>query len=113
MTSSTSTQYSFEQQDAELSIYTQYLVEGVETSKADLDSDGAVSVQELHQYVSQRVEEKTPAMKLKIYVAEEGFIACAGGITATLTGTRASLGLLSRRGFSQRAVPQSSDQSYM
>jgi uncharacterized caspase-like protein len=37
LTSSTSTQYSFEQQGSDLSIYTRYLVEGIETGAADLD----------------------------------------------------------------------------
>ncbi|WP_375495684.1 caspase domain-containing protein, partial [uncultured Nostoc sp.] len=37
LTSSTSTQYSFQQEGANLSTYTHYLVEGIETGAADLD----------------------------------------------------------------------------
>ncbi len=73
LTSSTSTQYSFEQQDSELSVYTQYIVEGIETGAADLDSDGVISVDELHDYARKKVQETAPAMKPKIYAVEEGF----------------------------------------
>ncbi|HEY9671901.1 MAG TPA: M4 family metallopeptidase [Waterburya sp.] len=73
LTSSTSTQYSYEQQNSELSVYTRYLVEGIETGVADLDNDGAVSVDELHEYAKSKVQETAPAMKPKIYAVEEGY----------------------------------------
>ncbi|QZZ19485.1 caspase family protein [Leptothermofonsia sichuanensis E412] len=73
LTSSTSTQYSFEQQGTDLSVYTQYLVEGIETGAADLDNDGSISVDELHDYAKQKVQEIAPAMKPEIYAAREGF----------------------------------------
>ena len=73
LTSSTSTQYSFEQQGAELSVYTRYLIEGIETGAADRDNDGVISVDELHEYAKQKVQEAAPAMKPKIYAVEEGF----------------------------------------
>ncbi|WP_413199037.1 caspase, EACC1-associated type [Nostoc piscinale] len=73
LTSSTSTQYSFEQKGTELSIYTQYLVEGIETGAADSNSDGAIAVDELHNYAKQRVQETVPAMKPEIYAVKEGF----------------------------------------
>ena len=37
LTSSSSTEYSFEQKDSELSVYTRYLVEGLDTGEADQD----------------------------------------------------------------------------
>lgn len=40
LTSSTSTQSSFEQEGYELSVYTLYLVEGIEKGAADKDGDG-------------------------------------------------------------------------
>ncbi|MHC5595373.1 MAG: hypothetical protein ACYTXC_05295, partial [Nostoc sp.] len=41
---------------------------------ADRDQDGAVSVDELHEYASEKVQETAPGkMKPKIYVVEEGF----------------------------------------
>ncbi|MBD2464607.1 caspase family protein [Oscillatoria sp. FACHB-1407] len=73
LTSSTSTQYSFEQSGAELSVYTRYVVEGIETGAADLDNDGNISVDELHDYARQRVREAAPAMKPEIYPVKEGY----------------------------------------
>lgn len=74
LTSSTSTQYSFEHEGFDLSVYTHFLVEGLKTGIADRDEDGAVSVDELHEYASEKVQETAPGkMKPKIYVVEEGF----------------------------------------
>jgi uncharacterized caspase-like protein len=73
LTSSTSTQYSFEQQEFDLSVYTRYIVEGIETGAADLDKDGLISVDNLHEYARKKVQEAVPAMKPKIYAVEEGF----------------------------------------
>lgn len=73
LTSSTSTQYSFEQQGEALSVYTRYIVEGIETGAADGDNDGFISIEELHDYARKKVQEAAPAMKPRIYVVEEGF----------------------------------------
>ncbi len=73
LTSSTSTQYSFEQEGSDLSTYTRYLVEGIETGAADLDSDGMVSIDELHRYAKGKVQEAAPAMKPEIYAVKEGY----------------------------------------
>ncbi len=73
LTSSTSTQYSFEQKDAELSIYTRYLVEGLESGVADQDRDGMVSVADLHAYAKERVQDSMPNMKPEIYAIKEGY----------------------------------------
>lgn len=72
LTSSTSAQYSFEQEGSELSIYTRYLVEGIETGAADKDTDGWISIDELHEYASTKVQEAAPAMTPKFYPVEEG-----------------------------------------
>ncbi len=72
LTSSTSTQYSFEQEGSELSIYTRYLVEGIDTGAADIDGDGWISVDELHEYAGSKVKEASPAMTPKFYPVEEG-----------------------------------------
>ena len=72
LTSSTSVQSSFQQEGA-LSIYTQYLVEGIETGAADLDSDGRISADELHQYASKKVQQASPAMTPQFYPVEEGY----------------------------------------
>ncbi|HEY9596065.1 MAG TPA: GUN4 domain-containing protein [Cyanophyceae cyanobacterium] len=73
LTSSTSTQYSFEQEGSDLSVYTRYLVEGIETGAADLDEDEVISVDELHEYASIKVQKASPAMKPEIYTVKEGY----------------------------------------
>ena len=56
LTSSSSTQFSF-QPDGEMSIYTRYLVEGIETGAADRDGDSKISVDELHEYAALKVSQ--------------------------------------------------------
>lgn len=73
LTSSTSTQYSFEQEGSDLSVYTRYIVEGIEKGAADTDNDGMISVDELHEYARKKVQEAAPAMKPEIYAVREGF----------------------------------------
>ena len=73
LTSSASTQYSFEQQESDLSIYSRYIVEGIATGAADLDSDGWIEVQELHEYAKGKVQETAPAMKPEIYAVKGRF----------------------------------------
>jgi formylglycine-generating enzyme required for sulfatase activity/uncharacterized caspase-like protein len=71
MTSSKGTEYSFEQKGAELSIYTQYVVEGLRTGVADRDEDGWISVKELHEFAKTKVQEAAPAMQPEIYGTAE------------------------------------------
>ena len=71
LTSSSSTQYSFEQQGSDLSIYTRYLVEGIETGAGDTNSDGFVSILELHEYAASKVQQEAPAMTPKIIVIKD------------------------------------------
>ncbi|MGB3519036.1 MAG: GUN4 domain-containing protein [Elainellaceae cyanobacterium] len=74
LTSSSSLQYSFEQRGGSLSIYTHYLVEGIRTGAADVDEDGEISVQELHDYAKRKVQEESPAMTPRIIVLkDEGY----------------------------------------
>jgi formylglycine-generating enzyme required for sulfatase activity len=73
LTSSSSTQYSFEQEGEELSLYTRFLVEGIKTGAADLDGDDVISIDELHEYASRRVREVKPELKPEIYAVREGF----------------------------------------
>ncbi|MDJ0528224.1 MAG: caspase family protein [Microcystis sp. M53600_WE12] len=72
LTSSSPIEYSFESEDKDLSIYTKYLVEGIETGAADQDGDQLISVNELHEYASERVKEAAPAMTPKFYLSLEG-----------------------------------------
>ncbi|MGI2904830.1 caspase family protein [Tolypothrix sp. VBCCA 56010] len=73
LTSSTSTQFSFEQQGLEESIYTHYLVEGIETGAADHDGDGWIALYGLHEYASNKVQEAAPAMTPQFYPIGEGY----------------------------------------
>ena len=73
LTSSSATEYSFEQKEAELSVYTEYVVEGLRTGIADKDGDGWISVDELHEFARAKVRETSPAMQPKIYAVEEGY----------------------------------------
>jgi formylglycine-generating enzyme required for sulfatase activity/uncharacterized caspase-like protein len=73
LTASTSTQYAFESDGLELSIYTNYLVEGIEKGAADIDGDGLISVDELHGYAKSKVQEAAPAMTPEFYPHKEGY----------------------------------------
>ena len=73
LTSSTATQTSFQHQDGELSLYTQYLLEGIETGAADQDEDGKIHAHELHQYAKARVKEVKPKQEPGIIIDREGF----------------------------------------
>lgn len=73
LTSSSATQKSFEQEGLPLSLYTQYLVEGIETGAADTDNDGNIHVQELHAYAKAKVQAVKPKMTPEIILDKEGF----------------------------------------
>jgi hypothetical protein len=73
LTSSAATQTSFEQADSSLSLYTQYLVEGIETGAADKDKKGRIYVHELHDYAKSKVREVKPKMEPTIILDKEGF----------------------------------------
>ena len=73
LTSSTATQTSFQHEDGELSLYTQYLLEGIETGAADQDEDGKIHAHELHQYAKARVKEVKPKQEPGIIIDREGF----------------------------------------
>jgi hypothetical protein len=72
LTSWSSTHYSLEPDGSELSIYTRYLVEGIKSGAADLDEDGNIAVDELHDYASEKVQEASPAMTPQFYPVEDG-----------------------------------------
>jgi len=73
LTASSSTQYAFESDGLELSVYTHYLVEGIEKGAADRDGDGLIAVDELHNYAKNKVKEAAPAMTPELYAFKEGF----------------------------------------
>lgn len=73
LTSSAGEQRSFGSEGEEMSVYTRYIVEGIETGAADTDNDGMISVDELHEFAKKKVQEAAPAMKPEIYAVKEGF----------------------------------------
>ena len=73
LTSSTATQTSFQQEGEELSLYTKYFVEGIETGAADRDEDGKIHAHELHDYAKTKVQEEKPKQKPGIILDKEGF----------------------------------------
>jgi hypothetical protein len=64
LTASNATQYAFQGDEivgeGTRSVFTLYLVRGLETGKADLDGDGWISLDELYDYVYDQVTEETP-----------------------------------------------------
>lgn len=73
LASSSSTQYSFDTSESGLSLYTEYLVHGIVSGEADLNHDGLVTVDELHEYAKARVQAKSPAMSPQILPIREGY----------------------------------------
>jgi hypothetical protein len=71
-TSSNSTEYSFQHEGFELSVYTHFFVEGLETGSADLDSDGLISVDELHTYISDKVKQIELKMTPQFFPVKQG-----------------------------------------
>ncbi|GAB4007814.1 hypothetical protein GCM10029992_62550 [Glycomyces albus] len=66
LTASSATEYAFEgdtiaQDEGQPSFFTGALVEGIESGDADLDSDGAIGVDELYEYAHRAVRMRTPA----------------------------------------------------
>ena len=73
LTSSTAFQKSFQREDGEFSLYTQYILEGIETGAADKNSDGKIFAQELHEYAKAKVKEAKPKQEPGILIDREGF----------------------------------------
>jgi hypothetical protein len=88
LTASDHTQYSFERNrivgEATRSVFTHHLVEGLETGKADLDGDGDITLEELYNYVHDRVTDEMPQQRPKIQENVEGRIVVARNIHWTL-----------------------------
>ena len=72
LTSSTSTQKSYEDKEGELSLYTNYIVQGIASGAAESDGDGTISADELHEYAKRHVQSAKPAMKPEIYGIRQG-----------------------------------------
>ncbi len=64
LTATDSTQYAWEGDqvigEAKNSVFTHYLVQGIQTGEADADADGQITVDELYDYVYSKVVKETP-----------------------------------------------------
>jgi tetratricopeptide (TPR) repeat protein len=64
LTATDATQYAWEGDqvigEAENSVFTHYLIQGLKTGRADTDGDGRVTVDELYDYVYEQVVQRTP-----------------------------------------------------
>jgi TonB family protein len=78
LTASDAIQYSFEGNNVEgegvRSVFTRTLVEGLESGRADLDSDGMVSLDELYDYLRKRIAEEAPQQTPQKWAFVEGEI---------------------------------------
>ncbi len=62
------------EQETNLSIYTRYLVEGIQKGTADPNNSGYIIASELHKFVNRKVKEAAPTMQPEIFAPEgEGF----------------------------------------
>jgi uncharacterized caspase-like protein len=90
LTASDATQYSFEGNkiigEGLRSVFTRFLVEGLTTGNADLDSDGDISLDELYNYVHDRVIAEMPQQRPKKQENVEGRIIIARNIHWSLPG---------------------------
>ena len=66
------------------SLFTRFLIEGLETGKADLDGDGDITLDELYSYVHDRVIDEQPLQRPKKKEDIEGRIRFAQNIHWTL-----------------------------
>src|SRR5512144_1895134 len=84
LTASDATQYSFEGEhltgEGSRSVFTRCLVEGLRTGQADLDGDGDISLDDLYNYVHDRVVEEMPQQRPKKQENIEGRIVVARNI---------------------------------
>ena len=72
LTASAAIDYSYERSGEELAVYTRYLIEGIRSGAADRDEDGYVSVDELHDYVVEKLEKAAPGMSPQRYLTDYG-----------------------------------------
>ncbi len=78
LTSPWAIEYSPREKSGELSTYTQYLMNGLETGMADgclanRNLNGEVTVVELHEYIRDRIEDEMPALYPKLFTAGQGY----------------------------------------
>jgi YVTN family beta-propeller protein len=84
LTASDSTQYSFEGNrmhgSAPQSVFTRHLVSGLRDGSADLDDDGDITIDELYNYVYDRVTDEMPQQRPKKLDSVEGRLVIARNV---------------------------------
>jgi hypothetical protein len=73
LTSSSAVQKSFYVHDYKLSIYTHYLIDGIQTGAANQGEDDYISVDELHEYAKMKLEQEAPSMSPQFFPVKEGY----------------------------------------
>ncbi len=75
LTAATSGKYALEPKDEaeKLSVYTRYLVEGLQTGAAALEGQMTISLRHWHEYVKERVAVAAPAMEPTIFAGQQGY----------------------------------------
>jgi len=73
LTSSNAVQESFHIQGYNLSIYTHYLIDGIQTGAANQDGDDYISVDDLHKYAKEKLEQEAPLMSPQFFPVKEGY----------------------------------------
>jgi WD40 repeat protein len=71
LASSTAARQAFAAEES--GIYTNYIVKGIETGAADLDKNGFISIDELHDYAKAKVQADKPQMKPEMHPFKEGY----------------------------------------
>jgi hypothetical protein len=72
LTSSSAVQKSFHIQGYDLSIYTHYLIEGIQTGAANQEGNDYITVDDLHEYVKKKLEQEAPLMTPQFFPVKEG-----------------------------------------
>ncbi|VFN00972.1 MAG: Sulfatase-modifying factor enzyme 1 [Candidatus Kentron sp. G] len=88
LTSSSALQYSYQKDDEKFSLYTRFLIQGIETGEADADKDGIISAGEWHTYARDRVRETRPTMEPEFYPGREGYTIHVARAPSAMTPTR-------------------------
>ena len=72
LTAASATEYAWAGEKYDLSIYTHYLLQGIETGEADVNGDRYLSLEELHDYASRKIREAGAEMTPEFYPIREG-----------------------------------------
>jgi len=83
MTASATFQAAFEKEGDQYSLFTKHLVEGIRTGEADKDEDGLVDMQELYEYVHEKVQGEEGAqepMKWDLHVKGKLIVSRSGRV---------------------------------